>query len=562
MICNMLKIRLSLLLLIGSISVRSQTFNFLDVPVFEDGVQLKSAWAGGMNAPQWSAVDLNFDGLQDLYVFDRHGNVHLAFINEDGAPGATNYKYARHWLTNFPQVYHYVIMRDYNKDGIQDLFASSFTPTFGVPGIQVFKGFYQNGLLNFDKIEFPEYEFDVIPFEINGEVINKIEVYNNSDYPAIDDIDGDGDIDILIMGPGNNQGEYKVLLYNNIALESGFTDEVLKYELADDCWGRFGLTVFSQSFSLSSNSSNCVFFREPEIHDDRELHGGTTLCTFDADNDGDKELLAGDLIYPNIIYAKNGGNANEAWMTEQDSMFPSFNVPVEIQDFPASYNLDINNDGLNDLIFSPNLPLTTPDYETAWLYENTGTIQQNDFNLIKKDFLADEMLDFGTGAHPAFGDVNGDGLIDLVIGNRSEYVNSVGDANYYLVLLLNIGTATDPVFTVADRDWLGLNAAQIDARSFTPTFGDIDNDGDDDLIFGDRDGSIHLAENIADPNMPMEFADIQYQWKNINMGGGSNSTPFIYDINKDGLSDLIIGTRNGTINYFPNIGNAGNPDFH
>ncbi len=537
------------------VNINAQTFNFLNVPVFEDGNQLTSAWAGGMNAPQWSSIDINNDGLKDLYAFDRLGNVHLAFINMDGTPGIIDYKYARHWVAKFPEVPHYVMMRDFNRDGIADMFTSAFTLNMGLSGIKVYTGFFENGLLNFDRVEFPDYDYDIIPFVQNGEIINKIEVFNNGDYSAIDDLDGDGDLDILTM---NIDGS-KTLYYKNVALESGFTDDTLLYEFADDCWGRYGLTPFSQKLTLSANAADCAFFQAPDEETDR-IHGGTTLCTFDADNDGDKELLYGDLIFPKIIFATNGGNTNQAWMVEQDSAFPSFNVPVDIVDFPASYYLDVNNDGMKDLVFSPNLPLGTPDVETSWLYENTGSGQAADFNFVKKNLLADEMLDFGTGAHPAFADVNGDGLIDIVVGNRSEWINSSGDANYFLVLMLNTGTATDPVYEIVDRDWLNLNNDPTGTRSFSPTFGDIDSDGDEDLLFGDRWGFIHFFENIAGPNMPMDFAAIQHEWKKINVG--ANSTPFIFDVNKDGLSDLIIGERNGTVNYFPNIGTLGNPDFH
>jgi len=551
-----MKYTLLFLIFIGSlVRANTQTFNFLDIPVFEDGHKLQNAWAGGLNAPQWSSFDLNNDGLKDLYAFDRLGNVHLAFINQDGTPGAVNYKYARHWLANFPEVYNYVMMRDYNRDGIEDMFASSFTPTFGVSGIKVYKGKKSNGQLDFDQLTFPDYSFDVIPFVQDGEVIDKIEVFNNSDYPAIDDIDGDGDLDILAM----NISGSKVNYFKNVALEKGFTDDTLLFEFADDCWGRFGLTPFSQKLTLSGNATDCAFFRSPDHEEEDRIHGGTTFCAFDADNDGDKEILYGDLIYPTIIFGTNTGNPNQAYISEQDTMFPSFDVPVDIADFVASYHLDVNNDGAKDLVFSPNLPLGTLDLETAWFYEN-GSSNGPDFSLVKKTLLSDEMLDFGTGANPAFADVNGDGLLDLVVGNRMEWVNSFGDANYYLVLMLNIGTATEPVFDVVDRDWLGLKGDPTGIRSFSPNFGDIDNDGDIDLLIGDFDGFVHLFENIAGPGEPMDFAPINYNWKNINIG--RYATPFVYDLNKDGLSDLIIGERNGTVNYFPNIGSMGNPDFN
>ena len=34
---------------------------------------LRNAWAGGLTAPQWSTIDADLDGDDDLFVFDRHG---------------------------------------------------------------------------------------------------------------------------------------------------------------------------------------------------------------------------------------------------------------------------------------------------------------------------------------------------------------------------------------------------------------------------------------------------------------------------------------------------------
>ncbi|MEZ4963458.1 MAG: hypothetical protein R2830_26790 [Saprospiraceae bacterium] len=69
--------------------LRAQLFQRLDFPVTVQGEQLRSAWAGGLNAPQWSAVDLDDDGKLDLYAFDRAGNMHLTFINAGGGVKST-----------------------------------------------------------------------------------------------------------------------------------------------------------------------------------------------------------------------------------------------------------------------------------------------------------------------------------------------------------------------------------------------------------------------------------------------------------------------------------------
>ncbi len=525
----------------------------MEVPVFKNGQQLSNPWTGGMNAPQWALFDINHDGVKDLYAFDRNGNVHLSFINIDNSPGSIHYQYSRYWLKNFPEVRDFVLMRDFNNDGLPDLFASSHDE-YQV-GLKVYKASLENGFLKYDRIAFPEYSHDIIPYVDNGEIIDQIRIWLHLDYPAINDVDGDGDLDILTIGQGGN----KISFYKNISLENNFSTDTLLFEWSDDCWGRFGILPDTQSLSLSLDPNMCVFYDDPEDAFDRNNpHGGTALNFFDADADGDKEILYGDLISPNIIFGKNNGNENAAWVTEQDAIFPSYNDPINIPYFPATFFLDINKDNARDLIVSPNQIWTSPDIQTAWYYENSGSDEFPEFNFIKKDFLADGMLDFGTGANPVFVDVNADNLIDIVVGNKDAWAEGMGAASLYL--LINIGSVSSPVFELVDEDWLGLGQYFPAINAMSPTFGDMDDDGDDDLLLGKFNGNVHYAENIAGPGNTMQFNNFQFNWKEINVG--KYSTPFIHDINKDGLPDLIIGELKGTVNYFPNIGTASNPDFH
>ncbi|MDC3071119.1 T9SS type A sorting domain-containing protein, partial [Bacteroidota bacterium] len=63
----------------------------------------------------------------------------------------------------------------------------------------------------------------------------------------------------------------------------------------------------------------------------------------------------------------------------------------------------------------------------------------------------------------------------------------------------------------------------------------------ENYIFFENDGNIPANFSLSSPN----FFQIDI---------GSFATPFIYDVNKDGLNDLIVGEQIGTINYFPNRG--------
>jgi hypothetical protein len=101
--------------LLFSLEAAAQRFARFPVEVIVDGRNLPLAAVGGLNNPQLSAVDLNGNGTLDLYVFDRAGNVQLAFLNEGG-----RWVYAPEYLDNFPPLINWVLLRDYNGAGVMD----------------------------------------------------------------------------------------------------------------------------------------------------------------------------------------------------------------------------------------------------------------------------------------------------------------------------------------------------------------------------------------------------------------------------------------------------------
>ena len=534
----------------------SQNIEFINAPVTVNGKQLLSPWAGGMNAPQWSKADLDADGIMDIYAFDRDGFIHLPFLNVGGV-GEGQYAFERELAANFPITWNFVLLRDFNDDGIMDFFGHS--QNIGIPGFRVYRGYIESGQLKFDLMEFSNWIFDVITIPLGTGGYANLNV-NNIDYPAIDDIDGDGDLDILVL---DTESGRDVNYFQNFALEQGFTKDTLIFEEADECWGKFFLPNETTSLVLSTDPNECAtgFTNNDELEKGGGLHGAGTLCTFDEDNDGDKELLYGDLNFPQIIEGINGGSLQNAWMNDQDTLFPNYNFSIHMPDFPAAYYLDFDNDGLNDLMVAPNESNVSPDAE-VWFYKNVTSNEFPSFNFVKKDAMVDEMIDVGKGSHPAFFDYNADGLMDFVVGNFEKTTTTDGqnakEASLYLYE--NIGTSTDPAFELVDDDWLGFKQYSIQVTNYAPAFGDLDQDGDLDLLVGEEDGYMFFVENTAGAGNPATWGLIFPRWKDIRIG--NYPTPFIYDINKDGLEDLIIGEQGGNINYLPNIGTVGNPDFH
>ena len=531
-------------------NINAQSFERLFPEFIQNGTTLKEATVGGLSSPQFSEVDLNNDGIQDLYIYDKIGGLSLTYLN-GGTPNQVDYRYAPEFESNFPDLVEWVLLRDYNGDGIQDVFAYSSTP--GIPGVEVYTGFYDaNNRIAFRQNNLPGGQFNIIYYP--GSSGNNNLYVSSVDYPAINDIDGDGDLDIVTFNVAGGIVE----LYDNQSIENGFGKDSLHYVLADRCWGKFYESGITKEVDLSSEPDECVLnLRASEPRSG--LHAGSTLLTLDMDNDGDKEVILGDISFTNLNLVINGGTAENAFMTSQDIAFPSTNVPTDIPLFPAAFYLDVNNDGIKDLLTSPNLGNDIGEtYEVVWFYENIGTNENPVFELRQKDLFTQDMLDYGTGAQPVFVDYNQDGLQDLVVGNKSFFVPG-GNRNARVYLYENIGTATTPKYELKNDDLFDLNVFSQNAWRFTPTFGDLDGDGDLDALIGEEFGNLFYAENTAGEGEPFQFSTATFGYQNIDVG--QSSRPQIVDMNRDGLPDLVIGERNGNLNYFENTGTSTNPIF-
>ncbi len=65
-----------------------------NIPVARQGVPLPLAWAGGINYTQVGQIDLDQDGLKDLFFFDRVGNKVTTLLNTGGS-GTGSYALTR-----------------------------------------------------------------------------------------------------------------------------------------------------------------------------------------------------------------------------------------------------------------------------------------------------------------------------------------------------------------------------------------------------------------------------------------------------------------------------------
>lgn len=536
---------------------QSYSFPIVDFPIIIDGEQLKEPFIGGFNNPQPQQINLNNDDILDLVVYDRDIECVKTFIGRE-ENGEIVYDYSPRYEYIFPKAVNFILVKDFNQDGVEDLFVG-YNET-GVPGIHVYRGSRDRGELSFKLMEFKNREDNLLTYRSGSSNYYAINT-SPIDLPAIADVDNDGDIDILTFQPGMGN----VFFLKNMAMEKGLGPDTIDLVLGDLCYGKFYESDFGNEISLSPSPNKCAenFMEEASLR-----HAGSTIASLDLDGDGLSDVLIGDMESNRVVALYNGGTQDNAWMIDQDITFPSYDRPIDIKEFLSIFTLDVDQDGKTDLVIAPNIFMNAATRNNMHVYRQVEENGKPAYTFYRDDFLYNQLLDMSSHAVPVTADINGDGLVDIIVGTYGDLNPGTG-RSARLYYFENTGTAENPEFTLKDDDFLNMSQFGEESWGLSPTFGDLDGDGDLDLIVGDYQGYLHYFENIAGPGKPMEFAEIKRNYMGLKVS--YYAMPQIYDVNGDGLGDIIVGEQNGnsgpevacgSIVYFQNQGTIGSPHFN
>ncbi len=554
-------------------------FTNAQIPVTIENLELAMPWAGGLNSIQYNVLDLNFDGTNDLVLFDRSSNRLSTYLMEDGV-----FSYAPEFEVLFPSnLVSWIQLRDYDCDGLNDLFTDS------QQGMRVFRN-TSTSSLSWELIQDPV-------STLGSQIINLF--FNASDIASIVDLDGDGDLDVLA--------------YNFATGENIDYHQNMSVERTGTCGLDF-VRITRNYGGISECDCGDYNFNEPCPANGRILHsGGKTLLSIDLDNDGDMELLTGEETCDELTLLTNTGNKVSSSFDE----FMEFNKPGTEANriyFPGAYHIDLNNDGTKDLAVSTNLRASDNNdmdlSRTSFFYQNMGSNSFPDFELIETNFLQNQMIDIGEYAYPAFADYDRDGDQDLFVGNKGTNVH--GNFKSKLQLFENTGSALEPSFSLITDDYQQLSAlnltdlkpqfvdlnsdnrldlvltgtadsdpsakmlfllnkssskfqfditeievlSELSALSDHPTLADMNSDGTLDLLIGRTTGALELYENIGQ-NLSPDFQLANANFLNINISVDRiNLVPFVFDIFRDGVQDLITTDRSGELSIYPDFNNS------
>ena len=510
----------------------------INIPV-SNGAPLLLPWAGGLNFPLFSEIDFNNDGLKDLFVFDRGDNRVSTYLN-NGNSGTDCWDYAPQYENAFPSMNGWAFLYDYNCDGKPDLLTVGFRNN----SITQYVNDSPIGGLHFTLVD--------SMILMQGGAGGAANIFASGLLMAnFNDIDNDGDMDIIGQ-QFTCVGAFAY--YKNYSMEHyGVCDSLNDYQLETNAWGKFALrSGVYPNVAIGFYNINCFSSGQPSY--DMSLAAPmddtfANIFTIDIDGDGDKDALIGDSQTRNSLLAINGGTSTMAIMTNQDTAFPSYDVPVDLQSFTQHSYVDADNDSVRDLI------VANDEYENnkgCYYYKNIGSDSSPVFSFVQNNFLQDQMIDVGEAAAPVLFDYDNDGLLDLVIGNKSKTINQTL-YSVSLTLYRNVGTASSPAFEFVTDDFAGMAAYNLRGK-ISPAFGDMDGDGDKDLLLGNNDGTIlYFKNNLG--TFTLSTANF------MGIDVGSASSVQIFDVDFDGKLDLVVGEQNGLLNYFQNVGSVNAPFF-
>lgn len=473
------------------------------------GQALNLGTSGGLNNPQMFNADINGDGTEDLLVFDREGGRWLTFERVNG-----QWSEQPLWARNFPRNQQWVHVADYNCDGVPDIFG------WVINGIGVWQGTRSNGMLTFNWALGNQSELKSV--YVQGNPAYNLQVIS-VDRPFITDIDQDGDLDVLTFDMGGSKIEW----HQNSA-SCG-----LDFALADGCWGDFEEGGLSNALQIDACTGSRI--QTPALPEDVK-HAGSTILIHDLDGNGLPDILLGDVSFPTGVAGFNVGSLAVANIESQDSTWPSGGTPVNLW-FPGFSLIDANGDGVKDIVASPTERVAQSD-SCVWLYPNVGTTSAPSWQRSQTQFLQGEMLELGSYVVPYGGDLNTDGLQDLVLGSRLGL-------RYYV----NVGSAPNPVW----RHTLVPFPSNLppDPTWTAPCLGDLNGDGLLDLVVGRADGKVYQSLNSGSIFGPV-FSSSATQLTNLDVG--QNASPELYDVDGDGDLDLFIGNERGEVAFVRNDG--------
>jgi len=260
----------------------------------------------------------------------------------------------------------------------------------------------------------------------------------------------------------------------------------------------------------------------------------------DYDGDGDLDMLTGGYQYvgPGNIqwlhYFENIGTKTAPKWKEDPSV-----VDIDYQAgfyYAAPRFVDLDDDDDYDIVtgmYDGRLRVfwnTGSNSNPSWSDDGTGT---------DSVFYG---IDEGYYASPDFADMDNDGDLDLAYG---KYSTGTGGSNVGISSYRN--DYSNGNFSWSTSNFFG--SISSDQYSY-PAIVDFDEDGDNDIFVGYYNGTIGYYENTGTKSNP-SWTHVPYYQGSIDIG--TMASPAVGDMNDDGDLDLVVGSYDGAFYYYERV---------
>jgi hypothetical protein len=368
--------------------------------------------------------------------------------------------------------------------------------------------------------------------------------------PALVDIDGDGDLDVFVGSLTGvtsffeNTGTASAPAFDaphttspfSLAALGGYaTPTFADLDLDGDFDALVGDVDGETFFFENTGTPTAPVFGPPAASPFglTDVGGYSSPTLGDLDGDGDLDAVVGGLDGGSSFFENTGSASAPAFA-------PPVTMPFGLGDvgYLASPDLaDIDGDGDLDAFLGEGFGVTI-------FFANTGSASAPAFLAPDRGPLG--AVDLNYLAAPAFGDLDGDGDLDALLGALD------GNAHFFA----NTGTANGPAFAAAALNSFGLE----DVGSFaSPAIGDLDGDGDLDVLVGEDYGSLVFFDNTGSASAPAFAPPLANPFGLADLG--DLSAPALADLDGDGDLDVVAGEEGGSSVFFGNTGSAVAPAF-
>jgi len=236
----------------------------------------------------------------------------------------------------------------------------------------------------------------------------------------------------------------------------------------------------------------------------------------DLDGDGDLEIIAYDFDGTVYVWHHDGTELMDGdGNPSTDGIFFSAGEPSDGGHVSTPALGDMDSDGIAELI------VCAPK-DSIYCLNQDGTA------VVGWPVSIGETT-ANMAASPAVGDIDGDGYLEVVVQNSAWRF---------------MGLNHDGTYMYGWPKWLNTGGYFVGS----PALGDLTGDGRLEVVIPGQDGNcyIYRYDGSLLPNWPQRFD---------NLGGQQESSPVIADLNGDGSLDIVLGGQEGLINAWDVSGN-------